>query len=127
MQHHTGTSQCGSSLAIPLRVSDELHRSMTYVFDVTTELACEQIMDSSLGRDRKSCDTIIELRDCASTDHGKSTYESRSDRMTEFATNYQNSLQYEDIAPLQLGKAALDCVTEHMKVRSFEQNPVDGG
>ena len=24
--HHTGTSQCGSSLAIPLRVSDEWHR-----------------------------------------------------------------------------------------------------
>ena len=41
--------------------------------------------------------------------------------------NYQNSLQYEDIAPLQLGKAALDCVTERMKVKSFEQNHVDGG
>jgi len=26
VQHHTGTSQCGSSLAIPLRVSDEWHR-----------------------------------------------------------------------------------------------------
>ncbi|KIM67494.1 hypothetical protein SCLCIDRAFT_7473 [Scleroderma citrinum Foug A] len=71
--------------------------SMTYVFDVTTELAIpyEQIMDLP--------------------------------RMTELATNYQNSLQYEDIAPLQLGKAALDCVTERMKVKSFEQNHVDGG
>ncbi|KIM67326.1 hypothetical protein SCLCIDRAFT_1210376, partial [Scleroderma citrinum Foug A] len=27
--HHTGTSQCGSSLAIPLRVSDEWHRMLT--------------------------------------------------------------------------------------------------
>ena len=26
VQHYTGTSQCGSSLAIPLRVSDEWHR-----------------------------------------------------------------------------------------------------
>ena len=26
VQHHIGTSQCGSSLAIPLRVSDEWHR-----------------------------------------------------------------------------------------------------
>ena len=29
VQHHTGTSQCGSSLAIPLRVSDEWHRQVT--------------------------------------------------------------------------------------------------
>jgi len=29
VQHHTGTSQCGCSLAIPLRVSDEWHRTKT--------------------------------------------------------------------------------------------------
>ena len=29
VQHHTGTSQCESSLAIPLRVSDEWHRLHT--------------------------------------------------------------------------------------------------
>ena len=34
MQHHTGTNQCGSSLAIPLRVSDEWHRIKYKVYHV---------------------------------------------------------------------------------------------
>lgn len=52
-----------------------------------------------------------------------STYE--PDRMTELATNYYNSLQYEDIAPPELRERALNCFTEHTNVKPSEQNPIE--
>ena len=39
MQHHTGTSQCGSSLAISLWVSDEWHRSTFTVITISLSLS----------------------------------------------------------------------------------------
>ncbi|KIM67492.1 hypothetical protein SCLCIDRAFT_1210162 [Scleroderma citrinum Foug A] len=44
------------------------------------------LQDQSIAADKGDCFAMV-----------YSTYESHPDRMTELATNYQNSLQYEDI------------------------------
>ena len=43
VQHHTGTSQCGSSLAILLRVSDEWHRNKTQTLEHALHVHLESL------------------------------------------------------------------------------------
>jgi len=57
VQHHTGTSQCGSSLAILLRVSDKWHRIKYKIYHVVVVI--EGVGVGARAHARACCVIII--------------------------------------------------------------------